>query len=152
MSQRRNLGFLLTGPAGLLACIIGASRPAFANILSPGTTGPPDALSFRDGAVVASTSGTFTSVLGASDFSRTFIEDVRSDPDNTFGNGDLTWYIKVTNNSASGTALETVSTSSFEGWMTDVGYVTCSLASRLRPYLAGRRGRPSTSFSLPQTA
>jgi PEP-CTERM motif len=81
-------------------------------------------LSFGDGAIVASTTGTFTSVLGASDFSGTFTEDVRSDPDKTYGNADLTWYIEVTNNSASGTDLETLSASSFQGWMTDVGYVT----------------------------
>ena len=43
-------------------------------------------------------------------------------PDNTFGAGDYTWYIAVTNDSTSGHALATVSASSFTGWMTDVGY------------------------------
>ncbi len=117
-------GFLTLGSAGLLAAFIMGAPAAFATVVAPGTSDPPDILPFGDGAIVASTSGPFTSVLGASDFSGAFMEDVRSDPDNTFGAGDLTWYIEVTNNSSSGTALETVSASSFSGWMTDVGYVT----------------------------
>jgi hypothetical protein len=117
--------FLVTGLAGLLAAwTMGASPAAFASVLTPGTSGPPDVLPFGSGTTVASTSGAFTSVLGPSDFSGTYVEDVSKDPGNTFGAGDLTWYIEVTNNSSSGHALETVSASSFTGWMTDVGYNT----------------------------
>ena len=85
---------------------------------------PPDVLPFGAGTTVASTSGGFTSDLGASDFSGSFLEDVSMDPDNTFGAGDLTWYIEITNDRSSGQALETVSASSFKGFMTDVGYTT----------------------------
>ena len=115
---------LMLGSAGLLAACLMASPAAFATVVAPGTSTPPDVLPFGSGTMVASTSGAFTSDLGASDFSGTFVENVLKDPDNTFGAGDLTWYIEITNNSSSGTALETVSASSFEGWMTDVGYTT----------------------------
>jgi hypothetical protein len=117
--------FVVVGSAGLLAAfIMGASPAAHANILTPGTSNTPDILPFGSGSLVASTSGTFTSVLGPTDFSGTYAEDVRSDPANTFGAGDYTWYIAVTSDSTSGHALATVSASSFTGWMTDVGYIT----------------------------
>ena len=116
---------LALGSAGLLAaCMIGLSPPALANVVAAGMSASPDVLAFGSGTQVASTSGTFTSVLGAGDFSGSYAEMVYSDPANTFGAGDLTWYIEIGNDASSGNALEAVSTSSFSGVMTDVGYTT----------------------------
>jgi hypothetical protein len=93
---------------------------ARAAVLTPGTIFPPDTLTLGAGATsVAFTSGSFTSSAGASDFTGTFQERVFSDPTNTFGAGDLTWLIQVTNNGPSPLAF--VTSASFLGFQTDVG-------------------------------
>ena len=136
MPELRTLALGSAAAMAVAACMMAASPAAFANILAPGGSGAPDALPFGGTGVVASTSGSFTSNLGASDFSGSFSEFVERDSLNTFGAGDLTWYIEVTNNSGSAQAIEHVTASSFSGFKTDVGFL--SGISFNTPDLVGR--------------
>jgi hypothetical protein len=98
---------------------------AHANVVAPGGTVAPDILPLM-GVTVASTSGTFTSGLGASDFVGSFKEFILRG--NTYGANDLTWYIEVTNdNIPDNSNIELVTASSFKGFKTDVGY--CAIGS-----------------------
>jgi hypothetical protein len=98
-----------------------AAPAARASMLAPGDSGPLDPLEIVPSApLVASATGTFTSSLGSSDFTGSFIEAVFSTT-NVFGAGHLTWLIQITNNGPSPLGRITVSSSSFVGFSTDVG-------------------------------
>jgi hypothetical protein len=118
--MRRSLYF---GSAGLFTAFTLAMAPAaLANVVDPGTTVTPDVFTSIAGTEVTSTSGSFTSVDGAGDFSGTFTEYVYRG--NSYGPNDLTWYIQVMNDGSSGRALEAISASDFTGFATDVGFVS----------------------------
>ena len=125
MGNLRNLALGSASALAAAAYMMGASPAALANVLTAGTGGPPDVLPYGSShTTAASMFGTFTSSLGSNDFSGDFVEYVVRDPDNTFGAGDLTWYLAVSNNGGSGEDIATVSASLFTGWETDVGYIT----------------------------
>jgi hypothetical protein len=100
-----------------------AAPAARASILAPGDSGPFDGLQIPPSApLVASATGTFTSSLGSSDFTGSFIEAVFISPGSfVSGAGGLTWLIQITNNGPNPLVGITVSSSSFVGFRTDVG-------------------------------
>jgi hypothetical protein len=108
--------------AGTAAIVISAAPAAFANVLAPGDSGAPDGLPYSFAPNLASTAGTFLSNIG--DFSGDYQAGVYSDPLNTFGAGDLTFYYQISSNHSSTEDIEKVSASFFTGFKTDVGYLT----------------------------
>lgn len=111
--------------AGALAtCALWSLAPstALANVLSPGDTGiAPDTFATPPAFTIL----TFVSQLAFStdqpDFVANFFEGVISDPTNVFGAGDLDFIIVVSNLN-SFNSFDRVTTSSFAGFKTDVGY------------------------------
>jgi hypothetical protein len=111
--------------AGSAAITIASASVAHAAILTPGVTNvSPDVFAPLSGSatLVASVSGPLTSVV-PNDFTGTYHEWVYKDPNNTFGSGDLTWILTVSNDASSKNDMEHVTASSFSGFMTDVGYI-----------------------------
>lgn len=99
-----------------------APSTALANVLSPGDTGiAPDTFATPPAFTIL----TFVSQLAFStdqpDFVANFFEGVISDPTNVFGAGDLDFIIVVSNLN-SFNSFDRVTTSSFAGFKTDVGY------------------------------
>jgi hypothetical protein len=112
--------------------LVVAAAPAHANVVAPGASGSPDALTLT-GTEIDTITGTFTSNKGASDFSGTYTEDIFRG--NSFGPNDLSWFILVTNNTHAGAAsIETVSASSFGlSTTTDVGWCTNCMNGTVAP-------------------
>jgi hypothetical protein len=112
--------------AGALAtCALWSLAPsaALANVLSSGDTGiAPDTFAAPPTFTILTftTQGIVSSVQP--DFSGNLFEGVISDPTNVFGAGDLDFIIVVDNEPGSIHSIERVTTSSFAGFKTDVGY------------------------------
>ena len=112
---------LLVGALATCALLNLAPSSSLANVLSPGDTGvAPDTFT----APPAFTILTFTTqgFNAPPDFSGNLFEAVVSDPTNVFGAGDLDFIIVVDNEPGSIHSIERVTTSSFAGFKTDVGY------------------------------
>jgi hypothetical protein len=126
MDNIRSLAFAASATFALAV----AGSAAHGDVLTPGGSGTPDLLPRMltgnpPGGEVALASGTFTSDLGADDFTGSYVEYVYRG--NSYGANDLTWYIEVTNNTNTAAAnIEKVSVSSFKGFATDVGYCQTS--------------------------
>jgi hypothetical protein len=112
--------------AGALAtCALWSLAPsaALANVLSSGDTGiAPDTFAAPPTFTIltSTTQGIVSSAQ--SDFSGNLFEAVISDPTNVFGPGDLDFIIVVSNEPGSFNSIQRVTTSSFAGFKTDVGY------------------------------
>ena len=112
---------LLLAGAGILIGL--STTPAFASLIGPGGSGPPDALSLTGpspGTLVASVSGSFSGA-GTGSPTGTFIESVYRNPSNAVVAGDLTWVIQV--NVATGDVAR-INASSFASFLTDLGVDT----------------------------
>ncbi len=142
-----NWNILLAAAAATV--MVAAAPAAYAAVLTPGT-GPtaPDVLSFGFGSELDSISGTFTSDLGAGDFTGDYTEAVFSDPDNTFGAGDLTFYITVSSSSSSGNDINRITTSSFAGSQTDVGYLGAPFNIGVAPSTVDRNTAAVVGFNI----
>jgi hypothetical protein len=142
-----NVNKLLAAFAAL--AIASAAPAAHAATLTPGT-GPtaPDVLSFGFGALLNSISGTFRSDLGADDFSGDYAESVFKDPDNTFGAGDLTFYLTVSSSDFSGNNIDRITTSSFDGFQTDVGYLGHPFEVGVAPSTVDRNTAAIVGFNI----
>ncbi|HLX97879.1 MAG TPA: PEP-CTERM sorting domain-containing protein [Roseiarcus sp.] len=106
-----------------LVCALLSAAPAQATVIAPGTlSATPDILTLGAGAsLVANTGlhGFISTPSGA--LTGAYGEEVWSDPANTFGAGDLTWVIQIVNLSSTDHVLR-ITASSFNGFLTDVGY------------------------------
>jgi hypothetical protein len=112
---------LLLAGAGILIGL--STTPAFATLIAPGGSGPPDALVLTGpsaATLVASASGSFSGA-GTGSPTGTFIESVYRNPTNAVVAGALTWVIQV--NVTSGDVAR-VNGSSFAGFITDLGVDT----------------------------
>jgi hypothetical protein len=127
---------------GVLACVPAAR----ANILvSPVSDAAPDGfpLNLGAGSTLAADTGVvsiFSNIFP--DFTGTLHEQVWRDTANTFGSGDLTWLITVSNNPTpppfpgSINNIERLTASTFTGFQTDVGFFTG--AAGVRPATVDR--------------
>lgn len=117
---RRSLAIFAIAPlAGAL------TAPARASVLFPGPGAfSPDTFTIPPGATLLAeqNSGTVTSTGGALVLS---VESaVYTDPDNTFGAGDLDFVYQVSNSASSPDSIGRVTATNFTGFATDVGYTT----------------------------
>lgn len=96
----------------------------FANSVTTGNDVTPDVLTVGSGAtLVASASGTFSSLT----FTANYLEDVYSDPTNTYCAGCLDWIIRLSDTGAVGSGsgiIEHITASAFGTFLTDVGINT----------------------------
>ncbi|HEY3937120.1 MAG TPA: PEP-CTERM sorting domain-containing protein [Bryobacteraceae bacterium] len=103
-----------------------------ATILTPGPgASPPDIFTFTcPGAscptLLAFTTSTWTN--STSTMSGTYEAAVYSDPNNTFGAGNLDFVYQVSNDAGSTDSIGRVSAINFTGWSTDVGYTSTGSA------------------------
>ena len=127
-NQPRGTHMKTTLLAGALAtCALWSLAPSAAlpNILSSGDTGvAPDTFAAPPTFTILTSAPerAFSSV--DFDFIADLFEAVISDPTNVFGAGDLDFIIVVGNDNDSSHNIERVTTSSFAGFKTDVGYFT----------------------------
>ncbi len=91
-----------------------------ATVLVPGSEGFPDLFTLASPTLLAEVTTPFSNA----DESGSVLAAVISDPNNTFGAGDLDFVYQIDNNSASIDGLERLSASTFTGYQTDVGYAT----------------------------
>jgi PEP-CTERM motif len=116
---------LLAGALATCALLGLAPSGLLANVLSSGDTGvAPDAFTAPSSFTILTSAPerAFSSV--DFDFIADLFEAVISDPTNVFGAGDLDFIIVVGNDNDSSHNIERVTTSSFAGFKTDVGYFT----------------------------
>lgn len=107
-----------------LVCLHGGL--AHATTLSPGDSGSPDVFTNIITGTAAATDFTFSTVSSGSLGGINLREAVYADPNNVFGAGKLDFLFQIQSGSGS-SANETitlVTTSSFTGFSTDVGYTT----------------------------
>lgn len=101
------------------------SEAAYASVLTPGT-GPsvPDIFDGCAGCVILATNdtGLVTANFGGLTLTFDLVSAVYTDPNNTFGAGDLDFVYQVTNEASSTDSIERVTVASFTGFQTDVGY------------------------------
>jgi PEP-CTERM motif len=109
------LGLLLVPTLALV--FSGVSR---ADILAPGSTGVPDVFTFVNPTLLAVTSSPFSNA----NENGIVLAGVVSDPNNTFGAGDLDFVYQIDNNASSIDGLERLVAADFGGHLTDVGYAT----------------------------
>jgi len=113
---------MFTKTLALLTCAVGFISSAAASTIGPGTTAPPDTFSSIAGlTLVTSTTGTINPVPGTS-FNANYTEWVYRD--NSMCANCLDFLIQFSN-SGPGIA-ERLTTSSFDGFITDVGYNTAA--------------------------
>ena len=99
--------------------ILAAAPAAQAIVLAPGDSGSPDLLNLGAGSTQVANTGVLS--FSNSAFSGTIDESVFEDTANTFGSGDLTWIIQVTNDASSSDAIARVTAGNFATFLTDVG-------------------------------
>ena len=99
--------------------ILAAAPAAQAIVLAPGDSGSPDLLNLGAGSTQVANTGVLS--FSNSAFSGTIDELVFEDTANTFGSGDLTWIIQVTNDASSSDAIARVTAGNFATFLTDVG-------------------------------
>ena len=113
----------LVGALATCALLNLAPSASLANVLSAGDIGvAPDTFAAPPAFTILTftTEGIVSSVQP--DFFGNLFEAVISDPTNVFGAGDLDFIIVVSNEPGSFHSIERVTTSSFAGFKTDVGY------------------------------
>jgi hypothetical protein len=91
-----------------------------ADVLAPGTAGLPDIFTFTGTTLLADTVSPFSNANETG----TVVAGVISDPNNTFGAGNLDFVFQIDNNAASIDGLERLVATTFTGYVTDVGYAT----------------------------
>ena len=100
---------------------------AHATILTPGTGGQlPDIFTGCSGCTLLAThdTGLVTSSFNGVTLTFDLVAAVYSDPNNTFGAGDLDFMYQVTNEARSTDSIGRVTALDFTGFQTDVGYNT----------------------------
>jgi hypothetical protein len=101
---------------------------ASADLLAPGTSGPPDGYGLTAPilTLLASTAGSLVSGT----FTATYVENVYSDAFNIFAPGDLDFIIQVKDTGAVGPFsgdIEHITNATYAGFSTDVGYEITNL-------------------------
>ena len=110
-SQALTLSLCLT-VAGMLAL----TTPAGAIVLTPGNSDvTATSFSGAPGTLIATATSSFTSVLGASDFSGSVTEDVYKDS----GTGMMDFVYQFSNNAASGKDIDQMTIADFGGYIND---------------------------------
>jgi hypothetical protein len=109
------LGLLLVPTLALTFSGVGK-----ADILVPGSTGNPSVFTFVNQTLLAVTSSPFSN----NNENGIVLAGVVSDPNNTFGAGDLDFVYQIDNNPSSMDGLERLVAADFTGHLTDVGYAT----------------------------
>ena len=123
-----------------LALLI-APVSAHANLLSPGGHVPPDTFAAPTGPTVASISGTWSTKR----MSGTYFENVIAATNNTLCSGCLDFVIGMTTlTSVQFDAVGEISTASFAGFLTDVGYVVPNTGNI--PDVVTRSAGPGTTI------
>ena len=100
-------------------------RMASATVLTPGTGGQlPDVFAGCSGCTLlgSTNSGMISSTFNGVTLTFDLVSAVYSDPNNTFGAGDLDFMYQVTNEASSTDSVGRVTATDFAGFMTDVGY------------------------------
>ncbi len=118
MKSSRVCSLVLTG----LLVFLGV---AHASVLTPGTGGQlPDIFSGCAGCTLLAShdTGVVTASSGGVTLSFDLVSAVYSDPNNTFGAGDLDFMYQVTNLASSNDSIGRVTVTNFTGFQTDVGY------------------------------
>ena len=117
------------------------SRPASATLVVPGGSVVPSTFAGVPGTLVATTgASSFTSTLGAVDFSGTVTESVYQDAVTGF----MDFVYQFHNNASSGQAIEQMSDSSYLGFSTDVQIDT---TAGFGPFTAGGAAPASANRS-----
>lgn len=121
----------------LLAFGLAITLPsAFASAITAGQTAAPDVFTTTGFSLVASTSGTINPVPGTS-FNASYTEVVATGGGNIYCASCLSFVIRVSN--AGPGIVERISTSAFDGFLTDVGYnTTLSSAGAIAPTTVDR--------------
>ena len=125
--QVMNAKLMLAGAVLASAMASGAAQAA---PLAAGGFGPAASGETYGGTVLDSVSGTITPDIASPTFTASYTETVYKDPNNTFGAGDLDFVINFSNNSGSRDAIESFSTSNFQGFSVDAGYAPLREARR----------------------
>ncbi|HMD47937.1 MAG TPA: PEP-CTERM sorting domain-containing protein [Bryobacteraceae bacterium] len=100
------------------------SSAAHADILAPGTAGGPDIFSFVCPAECPTLLALVETPFSNANESGDVLAGVISDPNNTFGAGNLDFVYQIVNNPGSIDGLERLVATSFTGYQTDVGFAT----------------------------